>query len=251
MDRVTPLLLEALKQALAEPQEQRLFRSGKLAGLFRSRVGVSAAAAQRAVQEGLLEVTRTEPGGKLDIEWVHATPRAVDFVHSHEAPAAALKELHAALDTTQQNLPAWLGELRQRLDDLTHQLTSEVQAMGRRLQQLSQRAAEAIDRLESAGPQVSEKMADLVPWANDVLHYLERRNQSGVEGPCPLSELFSALRVNHPELTVTEYHIGLRRLFDRGIVRLLPFEGTDGLPEPEYALLDGMNTYYFVTRAGK
>src|SRR5688500_13815185 len=42
MDKVTETLVTALKQALTEPNEQRLFKSGKLAGLFPGRTGTSA-----------------------------------------------------------------------------------------------------------------------------------------------------------------------------------------------------------------
>ena len=45
-----------------------------------------------------------------------------------------------------------------------------------------------------------------------------------------------------------DFHVGLRRLHDRGVLRLLPFEGPDGPPEPEYALLDGPAMYYFAAR---
>jgi hypothetical protein len=249
MDRVTTLLLDTVKQALAESQEQRLFRSGKLPGLFPSRSGSSGEAARRAVQDGLLEVIRTETRGKLLIEWVRPTGRAVDFVHAHESPSAALKELQTVLAATHQGLPSWLGQLQARLDELAAQFGAEVQAMGQRLDTLQRRVEEAIARIEASQPQVSERLADLVPWANEMLLYLERRLETGGETPCPLSELFSALRSSHPELTVFEFHAGLRRLHDRGILRLLPFESVQGLPEPEYALLDGVTTYYYAVRA--
>src|SRR6059058_291622 len=57
-DKVLDALIAALKQALAEPDEQRLFRSGKLPGLFATRSGANAEAAERAVRDGLLEVVR-------------------------------------------------------------------------------------------------------------------------------------------------------------------------------------------------
>src|SRR6266480_3622140 len=81
-DKVEFALLQALKQALAEPGEQRLFRSGKLPGLFPSRTGANAMAASGAVSEGLLEVVRTEEKGKLTVEWVRLTPAGVSFLHA-------------------------------------------------------------------------------------------------------------------------------------------------------------------------
>src|SRR5262245_23754299 len=85
--------IDALKTAIESPGEHRLFRWGKLAGLFPSRVGDSGAAATRALRDGLLEITRSEIRGKLVVEWVKATPRALEFVHDHDSPKALLREL--------------------------------------------------------------------------------------------------------------------------------------------------------------
>src|SRR5947199_10683398 len=90
-------VLQALKQALAEPGAQRLYRSGKLPGLFPTRTGANAAAAAQAVGDGLLEVVRMEEKGKLSVAWVRPTPAGVSFLHAHESPRAVLEELHAAL----------------------------------------------------------------------------------------------------------------------------------------------------------
>ena len=68
MDKATEALIDALKQCLADPAEQRLFKTGKLDGLFASRGGANSEAAARAVQEGLLEVVRTETKGKTTID---------------------------------------------------------------------------------------------------------------------------------------------------------------------------------------
>src|SRR5438552_4562745 len=111
-DRVHLALIEALKLALAEPGEQRLYRSGKLAGLFATRTGANAEAADRALRDGLLEIVRTEPKGKLTVEWVRPTPAGVSFLHAHESPRAVLEELHEALQSAQAGLPAWLEGMR-------------------------------------------------------------------------------------------------------------------------------------------
>src|SRR2546421_715129 len=51
MDKEIEALVDALKLALAEPGEQRLYKSGKLDGLFAGRVGVNGEAAARALRE--------------------------------------------------------------------------------------------------------------------------------------------------------------------------------------------------------
>jgi hypothetical protein len=47
-DKLTLTLLHALHGALTQPGEQRLFRSGKLPGLFSGRAGLNADAAAQA-----------------------------------------------------------------------------------------------------------------------------------------------------------------------------------------------------------
>ncbi len=248
-DKVVEILVDALKQALAEPAEQRLFRSGKLAGLFASRSGASAEAAARALREGLLEVVRTETKGKTALEWVRLTPRGVDFLHEHESPIRALKDLQAVLQATREGVPLWLAEMRQELETLARRLTEEAQRWTHRLEALSQQVEEALRRAETNGPATPDGLADLVPWAADALGYLDRRRAGGAATDCPLPELFAALRSHGADLSLPAFHDGLRRLQDRKALRLLPFPGPPSeLPEPEYALLEGTVVLYYVAR---
>lgn len=248
-DKVTDALLEALKLALAEPGEQRLFKSGKLTGLFPSRSGLNAEAALQALRDGLLEVVRTETRGKTAIEWVRLTPRGVNFVHDHESPILVLRELRAVLQTTRDGVPGWLNDLRQNMHVMGTRLTDEVQRVLHRLEALQLRVEEALRRADASGPQVLDGVKTTVPWALEALAYLDRRHAGGAAEACPLPELFAALREQHGELTLTTFHDGLRRLRDGRALRLLPFsDPTQQLPEPEYALLDGAVMYYYVSR---
>jgi hypothetical protein len=248
-DKLEDVLVAALKQALNEPAEQRLFKSGKLPGLFPGRAGVNAEAATQALRDGLLEITRTETKGKTTIEWVKLTPRGVTFLHDHESPLQVLRELQGILQTNRAGMPAWLAAIQQGLQNLGTRLAEEVQACTHRLDALSQRVEEALRRANVSAPQLSDGVATAVPWGLDAVTYLFRRQVGGATGACPLAELFKAVAGQHPELTVKDFHEGLRRLHDRGAVRLLPFTGpADELPEPEFALLDGASVYYYVTR---
>jgi hypothetical protein len=60
MDKATAILLEALRQGAAASGEQRLYRSGKLPGLFAGRTSLHSEIASQAVRDGLLEMVRTE-----------------------------------------------------------------------------------------------------------------------------------------------------------------------------------------------
>ena len=64
-----------------------------------------------------------------------------------------------------------------------------------------------------------------------------------------LQELFAALKQDHDDLCLAEFHNGLRRLQDGKLLRLLPFsDPPEKLPEPEYALLDGGAVLYYVEK---
>jgi hypothetical protein len=248
-DKTREALIEALKQAVAEPGEQRLFRSGKLAGLFASRSGASAEAAARAIRDGLLEVVRTETKGKTLTEWVRPTPRATEFLHQEESPVQALRDLQAVLQANRQAMPLWLAEIRHELQELGKRLAEEAQRWTHRLEALSRQVEAALARADAAGPQLSSAATADAPWAPDALAYLDHRRLAGAAGDCPLPELFAALRDHHPDLSVTDFHDRLRRLRDRRALTLLPFTGPpDKMPEPEYALLEGATLLYYASR---
>jgi hypothetical protein len=249
MDRINEALLDALKRALAEPGEQRLFRSGKLDGLFPGRGGVHADAAALALREGYLEVTRTETRGKTSIDWVRITPRGVNWLHDQESPLEVLRELRTAVQTTRDGVPLWLADIRLELQNLEKQLTATAQRYLHWLEALDQRIAEALRRAESAPPSLPETLTTLVPWGLDALTYLDRRQATGSSAPCSLPELFAAVREGHPELSLSEFHDGIRRLHERRAVRLQPpADPAKPMPEPEYALVDGDGMFYFVSR---
>jgi hypothetical protein len=248
-DKVTETLVDALKLALAEPGAQPLFKSGKQPGLFASRGGVNAEAAARALRERLLEVVRTETKGKTTIEWVRITPRATEFLHEQESPLQALRDLRTILQTNREGIPLWLAEMEGELQALSRRLAEEAGRWTHRLDALSGQVDMALRRAEAAGPQLPDGMGNDAPWALDALAYLDHRRSSGAPGDCPLPELFAALHEKYPELSVSAFHDGLRRLDDRRALRLLPFAGSPSeIPEPEYALLEGATLLYYVER---
>jgi hypothetical protein len=250
MDKVTETVIDALKQALAEPKEQRLFKTGKLAGLFASRAGIPGEAAAKALQDGLLEVVRNETKGKTVIEWVRHTPSAMDFLHEHESPVRALRDLHEVLQGTRAAVPIWLEDMRRELQTLSSRLTEEAERWTHRLEALGREVEEALRRvLGATTPLVPEGAGPDGPWAAQALAYLDRRQAAGATSDCPLPELFAALRQHDPELTLTGFHDRLRRLHDRQTLRLVPFAGPPTeMQEPEYALLDGNALLYYATK---
>src|SRR5205823_4080194 len=160
-------------------------------------------------------------------------------------PLRAMEDLKAALQIHQEGLPSWLADMRRSLETLTQKVTEEVEALGRRLDALAERVLDTLQRADKVGPQLPEGAASALPWAHDAVGYLDKRQAGGLGEKCALSELFAAVKTKEEGLTVKDFHVGLRRLHDRGVLRLLPFEGPEGPPEPEYALLDGAALYYY------
>jgi hypothetical protein len=245
-NKQTQALVDAIKQALATPGEQRLFRSGKLPGILPGRAGVNAELAAQALRDGLLEITRTLTKGKTTTEWVRVTPRGMEFVHQHESPVQALHDLRTVLQMTQDGIPVWMGELKKELQTLGDRLTAEAQKITHQIDALSLRVVEALQRAEAGARLAPVDVAAVVPWGPRALEYLDKRQASGLVNHCTLPELFAALREQQGELTITDFHGGLRRLHDRGVLRLLAADSPDELREPEYALLDGSTTFYHV-----
>src|SRR5262245_56850259 len=248
-DKVGDTLVAALKQAAADPSEQRLFRGGKLAGLFPSRHGANAEAAALALRDGLLEVVRTELRGKTAVEWVRLTPKGVDYLHEHESPVKALDELRAALRALRDRVPAWQAEMRGTLEELNNRLAEDSRRLVQTVEALGRRLEEPVKRLEEMRPALPDGLAATIPWAGDALAYLDRRRMGGANGPCPLPELFASLAEGPRECSVTQFHDGLRRLHDEKVLQLVPLTSpAEELPRPEFALLHRAGLYYHVTR---
>jgi hypothetical protein len=244
MDQRQRMLLDALKLGAAQPDEQRLYRRGKLPGLFQ-RTNANGEIASQAVQDGLLEITRVETAGKATIEWVRVTQKGQQFLVDSESPIRALEELRETLAVHQQGLPTWAGQMNARIDEMSRNFADEIMAMRQRLDQLVGHVEAAIARIEAARAD-----ADLpdTPWGPETLDILERRQQVGLGTRCPLADLFVALKENHAELTIKQFHAGLKRLQERSLIALLPGLGNGDAPGPEYALLDGPTVSYYASR---
>jgi hypothetical protein len=245
--QTTELLLDALKHSVLVGEELPLYRAGKQDGLFSSRTSANDVAAKYALSEGLLELVRTETRGKSFIEFVRATPKAIEWLHARESPVQALRELRTVLEATREGIPTFLAEIRVEWQNALAQLQENALAWSKRLEILCGRVDDAIYRAESGTP--TDATATYFPWASDALMYLDRRRESGVPGNCPFPDLFTALRHSHPDLSVPDFHQGLRYLHERRGLRLLPTSGeASDLPKPEFALVEGAVVMYFVAR---
>lgn len=247
MDRAKQQLVDALRAGI-DRGELRLYRAGKLPGLFSGKTSLNAELARHAVALGLIEITRADIKGKAAVEFVRVTAKGVEFVVDADSPVRALDELKAVLAVNEAGVPAWLAELRDQVDDLSRRFLGEVASLTDKFNSLAGRVHDALDRLEKFGVPAADG-ASATPWARDAIEYLDQREQTGLGERCALSELFGHLFSRENELTLRDFHTGLRRLHDRGLVRLFPADDA-GPAEPEYALLDGSQVFYYAAKAG-
>ncbi|OWK36240.1 hypothetical protein [Fimbriiglobus ruber] len=245
-EKRTELILDALKRGLADSGEHRLYRSGKLPGLFPTRTGPAADAALVALADGLIDTVRTEAKGKLIVEWVRVTPKGVAFVHERDTPKAVLRELRDLIGPTRDGVPVWMADMRDQVAALQSTFENRAADLLKRLDGVALRVEAALRRADLGSPQVSGTVRKLVPWAIEALEYLDRRATTTGGGPCPLRELFQALRDHYPDLTLPSFHAGLQRLHDNRAVRLTGANGT--VPDPEYAMFIGAGMCCFAER---
>lgn len=241
------VLLDALKAALADPREHRLFRAGKLDGLFPSKLGLSLEAAHHALRHGFLESVRTEAKGPVSVEWVRIAPSGVEFVYSHDSPRSVLGEMRNVLVSAKAGVPGMMAGVQEELKALATRFAAEIDGYTKRLDALTQRVEEAIRRMDSTGPMLADPLQALIPWGYDALIYLDQRKQTRRADPCTLAELFEALLPKHPALDISQFHDGLRRLADNRAVKMHAVP-PDSIDRPEYALIDGSKMLYHVER---
>ena len=246
-EKQSEFVLDALKAAVAEPGEHRLFRWGKLGGLFPSRLGVSAVAAKFALAEGLLEAVRTEARGKLIVEWVRATPLAIQYLDAHDSPKAVLREIREVIGATKSGVPVWMAQARDEAAQLATRFEHFGRELLRRLESLDERVEAAIRRAEVATPKIGDAMRKRVPWSPAVLQYLDAIEASGRQARATLAELFVAARSHAADMTLLEFHDGIRALANGGVLQLKPELPTE-IPEPEYAVEIGGRMMWWVER---
>ena len=247
-DRVNELLVETLSRALSVPGEHRLYRAGKLDGLFPGKSAVSVEAAEFALSEGLLQRVRVEMRGKAEIEWVEIAPPGVEFLHAHESPVHALYEMREVLRSNREAVPLWLDAMRAGLRDLETRLSADAERWLERLAAMESRLGDTLRRLEAAAPLVPVEVLESHLWAVDALNYLDRRESAGATDLCSLPELFAAVAGHHAGLSLLAFHDGMRRLHQRRAVRLMPATDPATMARPEFALLDEGGVYYLVRR---
>jgi hypothetical protein len=227
-DRSTPLILEALGRAVAEPDGISLFAGKNAPGLFTSSP-VAKQAAQRCKTDGLLRTVRTETRGKAVHELCALTEKGLAYLVSLAGPKQVIEDLLRALDARREQLSAVLEAIRTTQNSL-----ESIRAVVEKMAANPDTPVGPAPSTNGCKDRLDEIVAHLATWRD-----------SGAGGDCPLPDLYRRTLQSGP-WTVGQFHDGLRKLNEQERIYLHPWTGPlYELPEPSSALLVGHAIAYY------
>jgi hypothetical protein len=226
------LLLEGLAHALAESTGFPLYQTRSGGGLWPGNA-LGKAAAKEALECGWLAKVRSETRGKSSIDYVVITPAGQQYLLEQGDPKPLLEAVQASLHERARQL---------------EQLHTSIRLYQHDLDTLQARLEVLADKIHS--PRVLAAKITVPAWPERLTAYLQTRQQARPAEDCPLSELFEQAKTLAPELTVGEFHDGLRQLQQERRIALQPWTGPlHELPEPKLALLQGHSLAYYACPA--
>lgn len=247
-DKLTPLILDALARAAADPAGAPLYASKTEAGLF-PNVSAAKPAAKKCLDDGLLQLARTDAKGKAR-ELYAATDRGLNYLVEHASPKEVIDDFVRLLEERRGEVRQLLGEAK-RIADGIEGLVAVVSRLN--ASPLGERG-----RGEGESGLVSqESPSPLTPFPQGregpektglTAHLLAALHQwsasTSVARDCPLPDLYRALPTPP---SVGEFHDALRQLHREGRISLHPWTGPlYALPEPLFALMVGHEIAYYV-----
>ncbi len=222
------LMLEGLAHALANPAGTPLFATKTTPGLFPNNA-LGKAAAKESFQQARLSKTRSETKGKKTIDYVVITSTGQKFLLEQTNPLPLLEAVQSSLADRSKQL---------------EQLRTSVRLYQHDLDTLQARLETIAGKISST--QVTAAKVMVLDWEGRLASYLQARQQSRPAEDCPLPELFQQAKTHAPQLSVGEFHDGLRRLQRERRIALQPWTGPlHELPEPQLAIMQGHSLAYY------
>ena len=261
-DKLTPLIIDALSRAVADPHGSPLFASKSAPGLFSAGTAVAKSAAQKCIQEGLIRMVRTDGQGKQLREYYAGTPSGLQFLIDHSSPKQVLDDFVRLLEERRDEV----GELLVAVERMAEGIEGMKAAVAAVLPKVevsslpSPLEGEGLGGRGNGCPQpLSLKgrggLAVVEPVTTaelcELIHTRLRdwASSAGVPRDCPLPELFRSLSTLDPAPTVGQFHDALRQLHADGRVYLHPWTGPlYTLPDPPVALLVGHEIAFYASR---
>jgi hypothetical protein len=246
-DKSQALVLDALRQVMAEPAGMPLFAGKSQPGLF-AGTGAGKQAAQFCQQEGYLTRLRTEPRGKSTVDVCVISEKGLAFLLSQVNPTPVLEAILHSLESRHGEFNDLLGSARasqrylEELKETVHKALEHFrQASLERLQTC--RGPSTNGKHEQASSQVN----GCAP-ATVLLDSLRHWQASGSLGDCPLPRLYRTVEAVAAGLSIGQFHDCLRTLHSEQRIYLHPWTGPlYEIPEPGLALLVGHEVAYYVS----
>jgi hypothetical protein len=234
-DKSSQLLNEALHRAAAEPQGVPLIAGKSRAGLFASNA-IGKQAAEKAREAGLLRVLRTEARGKQTCEICGITEKGLAHLLAQVGTRPVLEDFVRALEARRQETGALL--------DAAKNIQANLESLKGTVERVLRQSGKAADK--PVGAAVSANGSST--WKPFVLSYLGQWRSGSALEDCPIPELYRKALQSKADLTVGQFHDGLRSLHEQEQIYLHPWTGPlYEIPEPAYALLVGHEIAYYVS----
>jgi hypothetical protein len=235
-DKSTQLVLAALGRAAADPAGVPLHGNKAQPGLF-AGTALGKQAARHCLDEGYLQVLRTETRGKATVEVCAISDKGLAYLLGQVSPRQVLEDFLRVLEARQSQVSDLVAAARQ---------------MHVSLDALKVSAEHVLRQVRATPPPGTNGHAQPAPgsdaWIEQALTLLGRWQASGASEDYPLPDHYRQLQPSAPDLTIGRFHDGLRRLHDQGKIYLHPWTGPlHDLPEPPYALLVGHEIAYYAS----
>jgi hypothetical protein len=238
-DKSTAVVLAALGQAAANPEGQPLHGSKAQPGLF-AGTPVGRLAARRCLDEGLLQVLRTETRGKTALDLCAITDKGLAYLLSQVSPRQVLEDFVRALEARD----AQAGELLQAVGHMRSTLEGLKASAEKVLHQLGQ-----TEKADRAGPSCNgTRSEETLPGVPAILVALKQWQDSVGSEDLPLPDLCRQAQQVAGPLSIGLFHDGLRQLHEEEHIYLHPWTGPlYAMPEPHFALLIGHEIAYYAS----
>jgi hypothetical protein len=277
MAKVIPVeqtALEALARLLGDPSSKLLHGSKGAPGVFVGGSAAEKAAARLCLENRWLESTGEFAGkGKTRKELYRITALGLQAVLERSDASKLLRSLTDSLkllaegtsripQALQDNLSAFvrgLDALKADIQKSVGEALRPVEAAQATLRLLQANItnvlektkpidAEELTRKLAAGKQVSETAsARSENWAGEVVRLVTEQKQRNALQRLTLPQLFERIRARKPDLTLGQFHDGLRRLQDERRIRLSPYtQALATLDDPRNALFLDREVKFYV-----
>jgi hypothetical protein len=249
-DKLTPLILDALTLAAAEPHGVPLYAGKAEPGLFPAATA-GKTAARKAIDDGLIRVVRND--GKPPRELLAATDKGLRMLTETVSPKKVLEDFVRVLEGRTGEVVALATEARRLAESLAG-LKLVVETLSRQAATPNLEPDASPTRNGTPMNATLTAPADALTGDEDdldgaIVARLADWSSSAAAGQdCPLPELYRALSLRAAPPSLGAFHDCVRRLHAARKVYLHPWTGPlYAIPEPSAALLVGHNIAYYAS----